>query len=308
MTQEADAMFSCLTQLLPKTSIGGGKTKEEILMEQAQMIQKKTPKVIDIENLQKMYPTAYEESMNTVLVQEAIRYNKLLEVMNKSLADLQKAIKGLMVMTKELDLMGTSLYNNLTPPEWETVAYPSLKPLASWVQDLVERMDFIVKWIKDGIPKIFWISGFFFPQAFLTGTKQNFARKYVKPIDTISFDFRVLHDNVESIVDGPEDGCYIYGLYLEGCGWNKEQWVLDDSKPKELFVFMPGVWLLPVPHRKKPDDGIYTCPVYKILTRQGQLSTTGHSTNFVFFVELPSKDPERKWVKAGVAMFCALNY
>jgi len=308
MTQDADSMFTVLTQLLPKTSIGSGKTKEEILTEQAQLILKKTPKIIDIEALQKMYPTAYEESMNTVLVQEAIRYNRLLEVMNKSLADLQKAIKGLMVMTKELDLMGASLYNNLTPPEWETVAYPSLKPLASWVQDLVERMEFIGSWIKNGIPRIFWISGFFFPQAFLTGTKQNFARKYVLPIDTISFDFSCLKKSPEEILDPPKDGCYIKGLYLEGCRWNWEQWVLDDSRPKELFVEMPVIWLLPVQNRKKLTTGIYTCPVYKILTRQGQLSTTGHSTNFVFFLELRSKDPDRKWIKAGVAMFCALNY
>jgi len=41
--------------------------------------------------------------------------------------------------------------------------------------------------------------------------------------------------------------------------------------------------LLPQADRQIPEKGIYNCPVYKVVSRRGTLSTTGHSTNFVMF-------------------------
>jgi len=106
----------------------------------------------------------------------------------------------------------------------------------------------------------------------------------------------------------PESGCYCYGLYLEGCKWSYETHKLADSDPKKLFVELPLLHLLPVMDRVVPETGIYKCPMYKVLSRTGTLSTTGHSTNYVVMMELTSEDTQEKWIRAGVAVFLALKY
>lgn len=86
------------------------------------------------------------------------------------------------------------------------------------MKDLIARLSFLQNWIDDGKPATYWISGFFFTQAFLTGVRQNFARKYTIAIDLLVYNFTVTDtetDDCASIAAPPEDGCYIYGLFLE---------------------------------------------------------------------------------------------
>ena len=84
---------------------------------------------------------------------------------------MQLALIGEVVMSEELEMMANSLYDNQVPVAWQpNIGFLSLKPLASWVNELNERITFLQKWIDGGSPATYWISGFFFPQAFFTGT------------------------------------------------------------------------------------------------------------------------------------------
>lgn len=72
---------------------------------------------------------SYEESFNTVLLQEAKRYNDLLKIVQSTLQDLLKALKGLIVISEQLEMIATSLFNNKIPVNWQSKSYPSLKSL-----------------------------------------------------------------------------------------------------------------------------------------------------------------------------------
>jgi dynein heavy chain len=300
---------------------GGGVSREELIALEVTSITDKLELrgAFDVPGIQMQYPVVYDESMNTVLAQECIRYNKLVHVMQLTLPELAKALQGLVVMSGELEAMGNSIAVGQVPGAWEAKAYPSLKPLGPWTDDLMLRLDFIRDWIKDGIPVTFWISGFYFPQAFLTGSMQNYARSKQFPIDTIAFDHIMMDtSNSDDITTKPEDGVYIRGLFLEGARWDPDLRSLNDSRPKQLFSAAPIMHLSPVKDRVEPTGGIYRCPVYKELSRRGTLSTTGHSTNFVMWIEMPSnradglnndgKVDQLEWAKGGVAMFCSLKF
>ena len=138
---------------------------------------------------------------------------------------------------------------------------------------------------------------------------QNYARKHVIAIDRLGFEFKILDNtSYQSITQKPEDGCYIYGMFIEGARWGTENHALTDSKPKELYSDLPLIQLLPLADRVQPKTGIYNCPLYKVLSRRGTLSTTGHSTNYVMSLELTSIEEEAIWIRAGVAAFLSLSY
>jgi len=241
---------------------------------------------LDLDLAKRKHPVMYEESMNTVLENEILRFNKLLHRIRDSLKNIQLAIKGEVVMSAELEEVGNALFDNRIPAVWAKVSYPSLKPLASYIVDFVERLGEVDKWIQEGKPPNFWISGFFFTQSFLTGLKQNFARKYTIAIDQVDWDYEVMQDATFDKSTEAPDGAYIYGLYLEGCRWDQEQGCLEESEPKVLYTKMPYIWLKPTKRDEIVEKHTYTCPVYKTLARFGVLSTTGHSTNFVCMIEL----------------------
>lgn len=70
---------------------------------------------------------------------EFFRFNRLIDYVRKSLVSVQKAITGQIAMIPELERVHASMVIGQLPKAWLGKSYPSLKPLGSYIADLLAR-------------------------------------------------------------------------------------------------------------------------------------------------------------------------
>lgn len=69
---------------------------------------------------------------------------------------------------------------------------------------------------------------------------------------------------------------------------------------------LPAIHINPILQLPE-DDTRYVCPLYKTSIRAGVLSTTGHSTNFVIAILLPSARLQAYWILKGTALIIEVS-
>lgn len=315
--QGSRALISGLLEMAPhytRFSSSRRSAVEDAIQHEVQALQERTPDIFDEDELWRKRSSAVytgANSMTVVLILEVSRYNRLLSTMKATLESLNNALSGIIVMSQDLEDMLLSLQKNCVPTSWAAVGFLSMKPLASWVRDVQDRVAFFAAWVNDGVPAVYWLSACYFPQGFLSSTIQSYARRNSLPVDRVSFKFHVMEraDPFDDSIVEPLDGCYTYGYFLEGCRYNNQTQSLAPSLPREFFFTMPLLWFMPAVDWRLP-KGVrdsYMAPVYKVPSRQGVLSTTGASTNFVTVVDLPSRHDVETWILAGVALLLSLS-
>ncbi|CAH0726009.1 unnamed protein product, partial [Brenthis ino] len=281
---------------------GAGATPEQQALAVAEGVLARLPAAV----LRGRARAAGAAPLAVVVVQEAARYERLVAVVRSSSRAVIGAVQGVSVLNDITEEVLTSMVRGRVPALWAAKSYPSLKPLAAYFNDLLARLEFLQHWHEYGPPAVFWLSGFYFPQAFLTAAQQSYARKYRIPIDQLAFHYEVQRSL--TLEEPPEEGVYIRGLFMEGARWNMDDYIVDESLPKVLYDDFPPVWLVPLRREDVPAGELYHCPLYKTGARRGELSTTGHSTNYILYMRLPTARAPDHWIMRGVALLTQLPF
>ena len=237
------------------------------------------------------------DPLTVVLKQEVERFKDILLNITESLKELEKALKGLVAMSPILENILQSLFLNKVPESW--TKYPSLKPLGSWFTDLIKRIEFFNNWIQNGNPITFWLSAFSFPQSFLTGILQRHSRFHGIAIDNLSFECEIYSEPPSHF---PEIGVIINGLFFDGSQWSNLYRSIDEQDLGQIFSEAPYIHLKPTSNNSQLNSNYYQCPIYITAQREGTLSTTGTSTNFVVTLPLPTRNPPDHWIQRGAAL------
>eukprot|EP00884_Botryococcus_braunii_P021120 jgi/Botrbrau1/7692/Bobra.0159s0130.1 len=210
-------------------------------------------------------------------------------------------------MSRDLDVMYSSILIDEVPEMWRRLAYPSRKSLSLWMLDLHSRLTFFKDWLEKGPPVSYCLPAFFFPQGLLTAALQQHARRYAVAIDDLELGTEVTGEaGPEALVSGDRQGILIHGLWIDGGRWDFASHTLEDPLPGVMFSPLPVVNLVPRPSAAVHSVDVFDCPMYKTSDRTGALSTTGQSTNFVMSLALPIRatvSPDY-WVLRGVALLC----
>ncbi|KAK9893078.1 hypothetical protein WA026_023570 [Henosepilachna vigintioctopunctata] len=300
-TNATTYMLSEMLSIQPKeVGVSGGETRESIVIRQSKEMLKKLPPPYDnFEVKERIRVMGHLNPMNIFLSQEIDRMQKVLINIKQTLEDLLLAIDGIIIMNEILQDAMDKIYDALVPDIWKRGSWAAAT-LGFWFTELIGRNTQFSNWCFKGRPPSFWIAGFFNPQGFLTAMRQEVSRAHKGwALDQVTLYNDVTTKMKEDINSSPNEGVFVYGLYLDGAGWDRKNSKLMESPNKVLYVLIPVVHIYAINTPVKSNTVSYISPVYKKSRRT--------DLNYITSLFLTTIKPPEHWTLRGVALLCDIQ-
>lgn len=83
------------------------------------------------------------------------------------------------------------MYNGFIPDSWKALAPFTNKKLASWILQLIKRVEQYNNWIKNGEPTVTWLSGIQIPFSYMIALSQQYCKENKYELDKLTIDTKV---------------------------------------------------------------------------------------------------------------------
>jgi dynein heavy chain, axonemal len=178
-TKVSQSMLDTIMSIQPKDSnAGGGETREDAVKRMANDLLSKLPESFDRNRTKIMIQKQGGiKPLNIFLSQEIDRMQSVISLVKSTLGDLKLAIDGTIIMASALQNALDALYDARVPDTWVKISWQS-STLGLWYSEFLARAAQYQTWLYDGRPLVFWLSGLFNPQGFLTAIRQEITRAH----------------------------------------------------------------------------------------------------------------------------------
>lgn len=231
--KEVNGLLNTLSDTQPKSGgAGGGQSREDVVYEKAGDLLLKLPEDYMPDDYKAKIRSlgGLEVPLNIFLFQEIQQLQKVITKVKTALTALQQAVRGEVVMTRELYNTVNSMFEARVPHTWALTPggdeFSWISPtLGLWFASLIQRDVQQRTWLNTGRPHGYWLGGFKNPAGFLTAMKQEVTRQHKNDdwaLDDVIYRTEVTtHDGVDHLRAAPKEGVFIYGIIVDGASWSK---------------------------------------------------------------------------------------
>ena len=298
----AKGLLDQIIAIQPKESGGGsaGESRESIVSKTAEDMLSKLPALYSQHEVKSaIEKLGGQQPMNIFLKQEIDRMQRILKLLKSTLEDLVMAIEGTIIMSDYLKEVLDCMFDAKVPDKWTKISWSS-STLGFWFTELIQRDAQFRNWCKKGRPKVFWMTGFFNPQGFLTAMKQEVTRSHKGwALDSVITQNLITRYSKDEINKHPPEGVYIQGLFMEGANLDKRTGKIVESRQKILYESMPVIYIYAINTAAGKDNKLYSCPIYRKPIRK--------DINYIGSVDFESDVNPKHWVMRGVALLCDIK-
>jgi len=217
----------------------------------------------------------------------------LLAKVRADLKLLAATCEGTQKTTNEIRQLISDMNTDAVPKGWRKYAVHDQITVTEWLADFKRRLAQLAELhMTSNLQKyVLWFGGLFFPEAFLTASRQAIAQK-----KQVSLEELLLAVTIGS-EDQDAESFSVKGLTIEGAEWDMNSGGGQLATTDELFIALPTTrlkWVHKDSDEYKATDGFLRVPVY--------LNTCRNLLITAFKLRTPKELPDSTWIQRSVCL------